>query len=64
MSTLMSDPLVWLQGESHLHIHCVVRSETFVHVSWQLKYPQVVIDKESSEVKPRLYRGPLQLLGR
>ena len=57
------DPIVWLQGESHLHVHCTVSSKTFVHVSWQLKYPQVIKDQENSDSRSRLYRGPLQLLG-
>ena len=60
---LLLDPIVWLQGESHLHVHCSVVSKTFVHVSWDIKYPQVLIDQANKKIIKKLYRGPLQLLG-
>ena len=59
----LADPIVWLQGESHLHVHCSVTSKTFVHVSWGIKYPRAFID-QGKTVSKKLYRGPLQLLGR
>ena len=58
----LADPIVWLQGESHLHVHCSVQSKTFVHVSWSIKYQQSFIDQGKTASK-KLYRGPLQLLG-
>ena len=59
-----ADPKVWLQGESHLHVQCSVKSKTIVHVSWGIKYPQAFIDQGKKTVSKKLYRGPLQLLGR
>ena len=59
-----ADPKVWLQGESHLHVQCSVKSKTIVHVSWGIKYPQAFIDQGKNTASKKLYRGPLQLLGR